>query len=225
MKPEKIDRVKNKKNNSEVKVEMDSIVQGIDISDLAEQCIFEESNKLDEKNLSTPLPTSPGLELTLEEEFKIHELMVRKENLDDDIFQLYMKVGSFKSFKNYLMSICHGQFEQGGRWNCFENYEQDVLYNVRNLDGIPILSSTSMFDGFANQSENMMFEMLEFTIPLRTMVIRAQISENQEKKFFLDQRAAAGILTKSLDAAYNKVFPNNRFRSFFLLQCQILICI
>ena len=225
MKPEKIDRVKNKKNNSEVKVEMDSIVQGIDISDLAEECIFEESNKLDEKNLSTPLPTSPGLELTLEEEFKIHELMVRKENLDDDIFQLYMKVASFQSFKNYLMSICHGRFEQGGRWNCFENYEQDVLYNVRNLDGIPILSSTSMFDGFANQSENMMFEMLEFTLPLRTMVIRAQISENQEKKFFLDQRAAAGILTKSLDAAYNKVFPNNRFRSFFLLQCQILICI
>ena len=207
MEPNKVDRVKNKKNY-EVKPDKKEI---IDITDLAEECILKGSNNWSEKSLVSSLPKTPVFELTIEEEFKIHELIVRKEDLDDEIFQLFIKVASFQNFENHLMSICRGRFDQGGNWNCFEKYEPDVVHNLRKLNGIPILSSTSMFDGFSNLSDDMKSEMLEFTLPLRAIIVRAQMSENKAKAFFIQQRQAAGILTKSLQEAYNKVFPNNRY--------------
>ena len=137
--------------------------------------------------------------------------MVRKEDMSDQWFQLFIKVSTFDKWENFLMSICRGRFEQEGKWNFFENSEPDLLFNLTKLNGAKIQTSLSMFDGFMNNDENIRKEMLDFTFPLQTFVIRAQLSENQEKKFFIDQHAASGVLSKSMEEAYDKVFPNNRY--------------
>eukprot|EP00092_Neocalanus_flemingeri_P036357 GFUD01039580.1.p1 GENE.GFUD01039580.1~~GFUD01039580.1.p1 ORF type:complete len:173 (+),score=26.98 GFUD01039580.1:103-621(+) len=53
--------------------------------------------------------------------------------------------------------------------------------------------------------------MLDFTMPLKIMLIRAILYQNLEKKFFIDQHVASGFYSKSMEEAYYKVFPNNRF--------------
>jgi len=110
-----------------------------------------------------------------------------------------------------LMTICRGSFDPSGKWNLFDRFELDFYRNLKENKGTPIRLSLNMFDVFNSLDEGVKTEMFEFTMPLQIMLIRALLHANFEKKFFIDQNAATGFYSKSMEVAYYKVFPNNRF--------------
>ena len=96
----------------------------IDICALAEKCVLEEIEHVEHhKELNTavqaePVPHSyctsrnkmiPVLDLTFEEEFKIHELEAMKENLLDGCFKIYLEFPNFlKCFSSVFSSLSLG---------------------------------------------------------------------------------------------------------------------
>jgi len=195
MQPKKVDRVKNKnlaatfsdneENQDEMHVdtpllEKESTVneqeensnaneENFDIDELVEECF--EREKIECCQIFEPVIMSHEFDLTYEEEFKIHELMVRREDLNNEMITLYLKIATFDSFENFLMSICRGRYQLDGSWNCFDHYELEMLRNLKQMNGNPIKSCMRMFDGFSKLDETICLEMLEFTLPIRQLLI------------------------------------------------------
>eukprot|EP00090_Calanus_glacialis_P047041 TRINITY_DN9527_c0_g1_i4.p1 TRINITY_DN9527_c0_g1~~TRINITY_DN9527_c0_g1_i4.p1 ORF type:complete len:389 (-),score=81.52 TRINITY_DN9527_c0_g1_i4:750-1853(-) len=210
MNPEHVNRLKNKINaikDNEIEVE-EIKRESIDIKDLAEDCFMEETTKPVD---SAIMPRAPVFKLTLEEEFKIHELSVRREFLFDQMFTFILQISTFENWENFLMSICRGQYDPAGKWNIFDRFETDYYTNLKRLNGSPIQASLSMFEGFQDIDEKLKIEMIEFTMPLQIMYIRAILYQHMDKQFFVDQHMASGLWYGGMEEAYSKVFPNNRF--------------
>ena len=91
-------------------------ISHFDISKLVDDCFGEEENS-DEMELilshlnpeSCSLSTmmiSPKFDLTFEEDFRIHELMVRKENLFDGFYRIFLEFPNFVClWERFLLQI------------------------------------------------------------------------------------------------------------------------
>ena len=190
MRPEKVDRVKKKhledekvvrKTGSENKksVSSDGEVHGerdiiiiadskntLDIDALVEECVnleVIEKRKECEVGDCTDLRTSPSFNLTHEEEFKIFELFVRKENLMDGLFKLFFQFPGFlESFQRTLLSIGHGK---GVDHDFVKIIDQKYSIIESNLtSGGTIRQSLDMFDEFKNVSEKIKNQVLTFSL-------------------------------------------------------------
>ena len=168
MKAEKVDRVKMKRKEPKGK---DS--KYIEDSESVEKRLPNAvCNKVDGNVSLTPLTLNPVFNLTIEEEFKIHELFVRREYLYDEMFQLFLQISTFGSWENLLMTICRGSFDPSGKWNLFNRFELDFYSNLKGFKGIPIRLSLNMFDVFNSLDEGVKTEMFEFTMPLQILLLR-----------------------------------------------------
>jgi hypothetical protein len=100
MNPEHVNRLKNKINAiKDDEIEVEEIKREIiDIKDLAEDCFMEETTKPIE---GTIVIRAPVFKLTLEEEFKIHELSVRREFLFDQMFKFILQISTFENWENF----------------------------------------------------------------------------------------------------------------------------
>ena len=93
----------------------DWIVGVIDIDDLMNQCDSleeeeeEEEVVKEEEGVLAGVDNSPRLALTIEEEYKIHELMVCRSNLLAQVFRLMRQDPDFEfNFRNFLLEINTG---------------------------------------------------------------------------------------------------------------------
>ena len=97
MNPEHVNRLKNKINaikDNEIEVE-EIKRESIDIKDLAEDCFMEETTKPVD---SAIMPRAPVFKLTFEEQFKIHELSVRREFFFYQLCTFYLQKSTFKNW-------------------------------------------------------------------------------------------------------------------------------
>ena len=193
MRPEKVDRVKkkhldNKKSCSkeeelceskssnsingklysetDITDNKDSLIDNIDIDTLVEECLQTQviENKGEhEIGDSATLMTCPSFQLTHEEEFKIFELFVRKENLMDGLFRLFYNFPGFlESFQRTLLSIGHGK---GVDHDFVRIIDQKSMFIQSNLiSGGTIKQSLDMFDEFRNVSEKIKNQILQFSL-------------------------------------------------------------
>ena len=108
--------------------EKDAVEDNLDIGKLVDECFGGESNNIDilendkyypgnkswslesEKGLVSKLTNSPALALTLEEDFRIHELIVRKENLFCGFYNVFLEYPNFvvlwKRFLHQIKNSC-----------------------------------------------------------------------------------------------------------------------
>ena len=168
MKAEKVDRVKNK--NKKIKGKDSKYIE--DSESVDKSVCNAVVNKIIENGSLTPLTMNPIFNLTIEEEFKIHELFVRREYLYDEMFQLFLQLSTFVNWENLLMTICRGSFDPSGKWNLFNRFELDFYSNLKGFKGIPIRLSLNMFDVFNSLEEGVKTEMFEFTMPLQILLLR-----------------------------------------------------
>ena len=84
-----------------------------DIEALVEECLHSKQRKRNQQfrnGRMADLVICPSFQLTHEEEFKIFELFVRKENLMDGLFRIFYHFPGFlESFRRTLLSIGHGR--------------------------------------------------------------------------------------------------------------------
>ena len=187
-----------KRSSSEISNDSGS---SVDISALAEECIFEEVKFVDqceflekplsmkvhksntifdlrykeklsderelfEDNLPSSLyRSSPTFHLTFEEEFKIYELIVRKENLVDGIFQTFMELPNFhESWLQFLLSINSGtgSVYKGVCNKIVKLKRKHIISNFMN--GGVIRQSLDMFDDYKHVDESVKAETFFFTM-------------------------------------------------------------
>ena len=89
----------------------------IDISQLAAECIAEQMEPDHSRSLvvmpmrSTVIAQNPEFELTFEEDFKIHEFIVRKENIFDSVVCLLERLPRFEEKINKFVSSCNNKLK------------------------------------------------------------------------------------------------------------------
>ena len=224
MKPEKVDRVRKKKeqNTSEIKTErpgdqifveiknLSSSSSGygsddIDISALAEECFFEQDILVEDRdttmqkscsadlniqpeflfdshfneipqtiNLLSEISSNPAMHFTQEEEFRIFELMVRKENLFDGCFQIIMELPYFAdSFTKFILSLKSGETGQRNKGDCILVVSQIRKYIVENFKkGGIIRQALDMFDEYKYVTEAVKKETFFFALPIFHLVVK-----------------------------------------------------
>jgi len=236
MRPEKVDRVKKKhlddekvvrKTGSEIKKSVSSdgemhreknfvIIEDknpLDIDALVEECVnLEVIEKIKECEVGDcmDLRTSPSFNLTHEEEFKIFELFVRKENLMDGLFKLFFQFPGFlESFQRTLLSIGHGKGVDHEFVKIIDQKYSIIESNLTN--GGTIRQSLDMFDEFKNVSEKIKNQVLTFSLSVFRVCNRALVKVNVDKEYFLDQHIAAGVSNDSFRQTYEMLFPNDKY--------------
>ena len=182
----------------------------VDISALAEECIFEEVKIVDEREyFEKPLPmithksneafnlsyeeekesdkselhenyfpstlykSNPTFHFTFEEDFKIYELMVRKENLVDGIFQTFMEHPDFtKLVQQFLLSINSGT-DYVYKGACYQFILSMRNYIISNfMNGGVIRQSLDMFDYYKHVDESVKPETFFFSMSVFHLCIR-----------------------------------------------------
>ena len=124
------------------------------------------------RNHSVIVRSPPVLNLTFEEDFKIHELLVRKENLFDGIFQTFMDQPEFlPHWKQFLTSVNSKQSVLAGTGTrMVELFRKHIITNFMN--GGIIRQSLDMFDEYKNVDESVKTETFLFSISVFFLVIR-----------------------------------------------------
>ena len=95
------------------KIELKPLKKSLDIGELVDECFVDEKDpcddvKLDKENTNQDEEylESPTFNLTFEEDFKIHELMVRKEKLFEEFYNIFLEFPYFVSlWKRFLFQI------------------------------------------------------------------------------------------------------------------------
>lgn len=227
--PEKVDRVK-RKHLEEKKVKEsqnvskvlsldetpspsknEEIEEVVNMDVLVDECIHleKESEDKEKSNDETSfLVENPDLSLTHEEEFKIYELLVRRENLVDGMFKMFFRIPGFlEKFKRSLFSMngsIHDDF--------IKVVDQRFHLIVKSLlEGGTIRKSLDMFDEFKHVSENVKKSVTVFSISVLRICNRALVKVNKDKEWFIDQHIAAGLYTPTLKETYAVAFQNNRY--------------
>jgi len=264
MKPEKVDRVRKKKeqNTAEIKTEgpegeqifveiknLSSSSSGygsddVDISALAEECFFEQDilvedgdttmqksssrdiniqpeflfdshfNEIPQTiNLLSEISSNPAMHFTQEEEFRIFELMVRKENLFDGCFQIIMELPYFAdSFTKFILSLKSGETGQRNKGDCIQVVSQIRKYIVENFKkGGIIRQALDMFEEYKYVTEAVKKETFFFALPIFHLVVKAILRANMSKQSFKHQYQAAGFYTASFQRACNNVHHSHDF--------------
>eukprot|EP00092_Neocalanus_flemingeri_P034634 GFUD01037675.1.p1 GENE.GFUD01037675.1~~GFUD01037675.1.p1 ORF type:complete len:484 (-),score=111.17 GFUD01037675.1:15-1466(-) len=189
-----------------------SDVTDFDISALVEDCVVTEVMQhvgtYEKDNLD--LRGSPSFQFTHEEEFKVYELFVRKENLMDGIFQIFQQFPGFvESFEKHLISLCHGDIVNHDFMRIVDQKAFSMVLSM--LNGGTLRQCLEMFDEFKNLSEKVKSEALHFSVPVFKVCNRALIKVNMDKEYFVDQHIAAGVYNNTFKKIYETIFPNNRY--------------
>eukprot|EP00092_Neocalanus_flemingeri_P058229 GFUD01069348.1.p1 GENE.GFUD01069348.1~~GFUD01069348.1.p1 ORF type:complete len:475 (-),score=70.21 GFUD01069348.1:54-1478(-) len=177
------------------------------VFDLKEDKIIDDSDFF-ENNLTSIL-YNPTFHLTFEEDFKIYELLVRKENLVDGFFRTFMELPDYqKSFEQSLLSI------QSGTGLCKGLCNQIITllrkYIITNfLNGGVIRQSLDMFDEYKNVDESVKAETFFFSMSVFHLCLRAILKANRNKETFVNQHRASGTFTNSFEKACSSLFPHN----------------
>jgi len=160
------------------------------------------------RNHSVIVRSPPVLNLTFEEDFKIHELLVRKENLFDGIFQTFMDQPEFlPHWKQFLTSVNSKQSVLAGTGTrMVELFRKHIITNFMN--GGIIRQSLDMFDEYKNVDESVKTETFFFSMSVFFLCIRSILIGNKNKDTFVNQHRASGTFTKSFRQACLAVFPD-----------------
>jgi len=170
--------------------------------------LTQETDQCEFQNISVIVP-SPVLNFTFEEDFKIHELLVRKENLFDGMFQTFMDhPESLMYWAQFLKSVDSKQSVYPGiRTDVGKTLRKNVITNFMKGGG-RIRQSLDMFDEYKNVDESVKTETFLFSISVFLLVIRSTLLGNKNKKTFVTQHQASGTFTNSFREACLAVFPD-----------------
>jgi len=173
-----------------------------------EEKISQETDHREIRNHSVIVRSPPVLNLTFEEDFKIHELLVRKENLFDGIFQTFMEQPEFLPYwKQFLTSVNSRQSVLAGiGTRMVELFRKHAITNFMN--GGLIRQSLDMFDEYKNVDESVKTETFFFSMSVFFLCIRSILIGNKNKDTFVNQHRASGTFTKSFRKACLAVFPD-----------------
>jgi hypothetical protein len=132
---------------------------GLNIERMMEESDFTLAS-LGTPSSSESLDISPTLHLTLEEEFKIHELMIRKEFLTDAMIQIFCEIPDFE--ENVFIFIT-SEINQ----RPLEHSVRMTTLRDKNLEsGGRIRACLDMFDEYKNVGEEVKFEMFQFSMSI-----------------------------------------------------------
>ena len=152
----------------------------VDMESLVEEC-FEEQEALDKSNEDNEVSAivscsnllqneDPVFELTFEEEFKIHELVVRKESLFDTMFPLLLQVPQINWLFNQFLCGPHTRSPLPGigpafRWLLKQGKAKVREIIVSNLEeGGQIRACLDMFDEYKHVEETAKKETFLFSL-------------------------------------------------------------
>ena len=203
-----------------VKVKPKQMKISLDIGDLVDECFVDEKEFLDNENEDrehlyhselysdsekiehlSRVTTSPTFDLTFEEDFRIHELMVRKENLFDGFYNLFLEFPNFVNlWKRFLFQIknCCPIIQSGvpaDSYDCNmknmvrENFVKGILllaserlflkiiliFNFFYFPGGLVRHALEMFDEFKYVPEYVKTETIEFTLTVLQICIRSVV--------------------------------------------------
>jgi len=160
--------------------------------------------------------SSPQLQFTFEEDFKIHELLVRKENLYDSMFQTMREMpGFYNHWESFLLSLSSASVVyKGVGGHLVQLFRNGAMSNFMN--GGIIRQSLDMFDEYKHVSESVKRETFFFSMSVFHLCLRAILSSNKHKENFVTQHRASGTFTPSVQEACNAVLPDkiNEVSSF-----------
>lgn len=176
-----------------------------------EEKFKEESDDLcDNRTQSVIVRSTPVFNLTFEEDFKIHELLVRRENLFDATFQSLMDQPDFLQYwEQFLISVNSKNcvlkgFAPGARMA--DLFRKFAISNFMN--GGVIRQSLDMFDEYKNVDESVKTETVFFSMSVFFLCIRSILIGNKNKGTFVNQHRASGTFTHSFQKACLAVFPD-----------------
>jgi len=193
----------------------------IDIGSLVDECFFEDGNheNVNEKKLLSPIvfgseisqllsvERSPTFRITFEEEFRIHELIVRKERLFEGIYNTYFEVPNFVNvWERFLLEIKNGCPVIK---SAFHPRMKSVVFN-NFLNGGLVRHALEMFDEFKHVPEDIKTETIDFSLSVFHICKRSYMRANRNQPTLIAQHIAAGTYNKGFQAAYDKVFPHDR---------------
>ena len=117
------------------------------------------------------LPPAPDVDFTFEEEFRIYELLVRKENLLDGMFEISLQFPKFlQTWKDCILSQCYGNMVTQEYKNFLNKRQETIIFNF--TSGGSIWRSLDMFDEFKNVDNNVKMETLGFSFEVMRICIR-----------------------------------------------------
>ena len=174
----------------------------LDIGSLVEECVLEENLETNivrckQKNkfipehigelmfevVKTMKATSPYVSLhnepvfnfTLEEEFKIYELVARKDSLVDAIFGIKLEIPQFKMF--ILNTLSQGEFDYNGtsenhKFKKGGTQKLKTLFGISLNPGGKIRACLDMFDEYKNVDQTVKYETFDFSLKILHLCTR-----------------------------------------------------
>jgi len=135
----------------------------IDINSLVEDCFSEEFSQCERfkgKQELLVMNSYLPFKWTHEEEFKMYELIVKKEMVLDRMFQIFFKIPNFlEAFEKALLSPSHDAFIK-----ILDQNPEYVDYTIANDS--TIRQSLDMFGNIENIDERIKIEVLQFSMPI-----------------------------------------------------------
>ena len=214
----------------------------VDIGAIAEVCVLEEmeQNNFHENNFSENIENFesvnfctltcdilPVMELTFEEEFRMHELEVMKEHLLNGFFKFLSDQPHFlEHLSKQLISLSLGL--------CTDQISDKILADrekMRNciqeetVRGGKICKLLDSFYVFKNVPDEVRVETFQFSLSVVALCFRypklviffilflfsrAFFKANSNKEYFIDQKRAAGLFNPAFEQIFDHIFSNNR---------------
>ena len=132
---------------------------------------FVRTEKSDTRCKAETFPPAPDLGFTFEEEFRIYELLVRKENLLDEMFEISLQFPKFlQTWKDWILSQCYGNMVTQEYMSFLNERQETLFFNF--TSGGSIWRSLDMFDEFKNVDKNVKMETLGFSFMVMRICIR-----------------------------------------------------
>ena len=198
--------------NVERSVERLSGSSSVDMESLVEECFEEQAlDRCNEDNeVSAAVScsnllqnTDPVFELTFEEEFKIHELVVRKESLFDTMFPLLLQVPQISWLFNHFLCGPHPRSPWPGIGPAFQWLLKEGKAKVREIivsnleEGGQIRACLDMFDEYKHVEETAKKETFQFSLRVLHICTRYKtISRHSSKTWLSPGRFCESTVTK-----------------------------
>ena len=155
---------------------------GVDVARLAEETIAQEPRPWVPATVNTIVQSrspvivqniDPQFELTFEEDFKIHELLVRKDNVLDSYFNLMFELPSVHDMFVNFLKLCN-QPEQpvvcGMNIDDVKRFNKFISGNV--ASGGIVRQSLEMYDEYKQVDDHAKTETFMFTIEVMALCTR-----------------------------------------------------
>jgi len=180
----------------------------VSIMHIEEESFKKENESYELQHPSVIVRSPPVFSLTFEEDFKIHELLVRKENLFDGIWQTFMEQPDFLTYwEKFLTSVNSKKSVLTGiGTHMVELFRKHAISNF--INGGVIRQSLDMFDEYKNVDESVKTETFFFSMSVFFLCIRSILLGNRNKDTFVNQHRASGTFTTSFRKACLAVFPD-----------------